>query len=125
MNLTTKNILDFLEEEGEDLLKSILVTFSCPVNPEIEKFLKERAIDFAKRRLSITYLVTDKDEIRRICELRRRRREHEQYKAIAPLNAPNISAVDAISGVLAGKVSDDIDRHSLREMRLSRYALDD
>ena len=62
MNLTTKNILDFLEEEGEDLLKSILVTFSCPVNPEIEKFLKERAIDFAKRRLSITYLVTDNDD---------------------------------------------------------------
>ena len=62
MNLTTKNILDFLEEEGEDLLKSILATFSCPVNPEIEKFLKERAIDFAKRRLSITYLVTDNDD---------------------------------------------------------------
>ena len=44
---------------------------------------------------------------------------------IARLSKPNISAVDAISGVLAGKVPDDIDRHSLREERLSRYALDD
>ena len=61
MRLDTKNILDVLERRGEDFLMRVLAAFSCPVNPEIEKFLKERAIDFAKRRLSITYLVTDMD----------------------------------------------------------------
>lgn len=61
MRLDTKNILDVLERRGEDFLMRVLAAFSCPVNPEIEKFIKERAIDFAKRRLSITYLVTDMD----------------------------------------------------------------
>ena len=62
MRLDTKNILDVLERRGEDFLMRVLAAFSCPVNPEIEKFIKERAIDFAKRRLSITYLVTDMDD---------------------------------------------------------------
>ena len=46
-------------------------------------------------------------------------------KTIAKLINPRISAVDSISGVLAGKVSDDISRHTLREERLSRYEIDD
>ena len=62
MSFIVKNILDSLKDDGEEFLKHFLATFSCPVNPEIEKFLKERAIDFAKRRLSITYLVTDNDD---------------------------------------------------------------
>ena len=59
MSVETKNILDILDMRGEDFLANVLASFSCNVNMEIEKFLKERAIDFAKRRLSITYLVTD------------------------------------------------------------------
>ena len=39
-------------------------------------------------------------------------------KTIAKLINPNISSVEYISGVLAGKVSEDINRHSLREERL-------
>ncbi len=42
-------------------------------------------------------------------------------KTVAKLINPNVSAVDAISGVLAGKVSSNLDRHALREERLSRY----
>ena len=38
-------------------------------------------------------------------------------KAIARISNPRISAVDRLSGVLKGKVSEDIDRHSLKEMR--------
>ena len=57
MNFETKNILDILERNGEDILKQIFASFSCGVNPEIESFLKERAVEFAKRRLSITYEV--------------------------------------------------------------------
>ena len=62
MSFIVKNILDSLKDDGEEFLKRFLASFSCPVNPEIEQFLKERAIDFAKRRLSITYLVTDNDD---------------------------------------------------------------
>jgi hypothetical protein len=38
---------------------------------------------------------------------------------------PHISAVDSISGLLAGKVPDDLDRKSIREERISKYAVDD
>ena len=46
-------------------------------------------------------------------------------KIIAKMVNPIIPSVDAISGVLAGKVPADADRHSLREERLSRYETDD
>lgn len=46
-------------------------------------------------------------------------------KTIAKLINPNISAVDSISGVLKGKVPETLNRHSLREERLSRYEIDD
>lgn len=42
-------------------------------------------------------------------------------KTVAKLINPNVSAVDAISGVLAGRVPAELDRHALREERLSRY----
>ncbi len=46
-------------------------------------------------------------------------------KTIAKLVNPHVSAVDSISGILSGKVSDNLDRHSIREERLSKYAIDD
>lgn len=46
-------------------------------------------------------------------------------KTVAKLINPNISAVDSISGVLAGKIPVGIDRHSLREERLSKYENND
>lgn len=46
-------------------------------------------------------------------------------KTVAKLINPNVSSVDTISGILAGKVPAGIDRHSLREERLSRYEIDD
>ena len=42
-------------------------------------------------------------------------------KTVAKLINPNVSAVDAISGVLAGRVPAELDRHALREERLSQY----
>ena len=61
-NYQAFNILDILEDEGEDEVKSILSEFSCPKNPEIEDFVRSKAIDFAKRKLSITYLVFNDDD---------------------------------------------------------------
>ena len=46
-------------------------------------------------------------------------------KTVAKLINSNISSVDYISGILAGKVSEDINRHSLREERLSKYEIND
>lgn len=46
-------------------------------------------------------------------------------RTVAKLINPNVSAVDSISGVLAGKVPASLDRHSLREERLGKYAADD
>ena len=46
-------------------------------------------------------------------------------KTVAKLVNPNISSVDSITGILKGKVSGDIDRHSIREDRLDEKTLHD
>ncbi len=58
-NHSVINILDLLDAVGEDEVKSIISDFSCPKNKEIENYLLNNAIDFAKRKMSITYLVYD------------------------------------------------------------------
>lgn len=56
---TTVNILDMINVIGEDSVNLILSDFSCPKNDEIENFIKKNAVDFAKRKMSITHLVMD------------------------------------------------------------------
>ena len=56
------NILDELEHRGEEKVKRLLSLFSCPISPKIENFIRNRAIDFARRKISITYLVSDPDD---------------------------------------------------------------
>lgn len=46
-------------------------------------------------------------------------------KTVAKMINPNVSAVDSIAGILAGRVSPDTDRHSLREERLAKYESND
>jgi antitoxin (DNA-binding transcriptional repressor) of toxin-antitoxin stability system len=46
-------------------------------------------------------------------------------KTIAKVVNPHVSAVDSISGLLAGKVPDDLEQKSIREERISKYAVDD
>ena len=62
MNKQVNNILDELELRGEEALKKKLSSFSCPINPKIENFLRNRSIDFARRKISITYTVNDLDD---------------------------------------------------------------
>ena len=59
MNLTIKqiNILDMLETYGEDSCKEILSTFICPLNRDVADFVHNKAIEFAKQRVAITFLV--------------------------------------------------------------------
>ena len=56
---TVANILDLLETVGEDRISFALSEFSCPRNAEIENFIHNNAIDFAKKKMSITHLVFD------------------------------------------------------------------
>ncbi len=48
---------DIVTELGEEKALSILSDFSCPVNPDIENFLKSSAITLGKQRVSVTYLI--------------------------------------------------------------------
>ena len=48
---------DMIEQIGEGRVKSILSSFSCPMNPDIEYFLKHRAIEFAKQSMTPTHLI--------------------------------------------------------------------
>lgn len=45
----TINILDMLGAIGEAELQQCLSDFSCPINPEIEQFVLNNAIEFAKK----------------------------------------------------------------------------
>lgn len=62
VNIQIMNILDVLEYDGEEKLNSRLSAFSCPINMEIDNFLKINALNFAKRKLSITYLIFDEND---------------------------------------------------------------
>lgn len=55
------NIRKYLESDnpklGEDDLVQILSEFSCERNSDVERFLKNSAIEFTKKNQSVTYLV--------------------------------------------------------------------
>lgn len=53
------NILDMIGAIGEAKLKKCLSDFSCPINSEIEQFVMNNAIGFAKKKLSVTYFVVN------------------------------------------------------------------
>ena len=54
---TVMNILDLIDSVGENEVQKGLSDFLCPQNREIENFIRNNAIEFAKRKLSITYLL--------------------------------------------------------------------
>lgn len=55
------NIRDYLidddEKIGEESLRKKLSDFTCPLNLNVEEFLKQKSIEFTKRNQSVTYLV--------------------------------------------------------------------
>lgn len=51
------NLSELIDILGEDDTKSILSTFVCPLNKDVENFIKYKAIEFSKRDFSKTYLV--------------------------------------------------------------------
>lgn len=56
--LNIREYLDHTEKRlGEDKLIQLLSEFSCPLNMDVEHFLNEQAIEFAKKHQAVTYLV--------------------------------------------------------------------
>ncbi len=51
------NLSDLLDQLGEDEVQEILSSFSCPINADVENFLKKKAVEFSKREFSKTHLV--------------------------------------------------------------------
>ena len=51
------NLSDMLDELGEDNVKEILSSFSCPMNTDVENFLSYKAIEFSKRGFAKTHIV--------------------------------------------------------------------
>lgn len=58
------NIREYLKqgESGENILKQIFSTFSCSKNLDVERFLREQAINFTKKNQSVTYVVLSPEE---------------------------------------------------------------
>lgn len=49
---------------GEHRLFQVLSGFSCPRNPDVERFLKKSSVEFTKKNQSVTYLVFDISSMR-------------------------------------------------------------
>lgn len=62
------NILDMVEDVGKESVEAVISDFSTkrqsdddPLNKDIEVFLKHNALQFAREKKSVTYLVMDED----------------------------------------------------------------
>ena len=53
----TINLLDVLDVDGEETVSKNLQRFSCPYNGDVEDFLRNKALTFAKQRISTVWLV--------------------------------------------------------------------
>jgi len=51
------NLKSMIEQIGEPETKERLSNFSCPLNKDVEYFIKHKAIEFAKQSIAVTYLV--------------------------------------------------------------------
>ena len=60
MNLQTINILDEFNDDDEAKLIEDLSLFSCPINPVIENFIKNKAVDFADGQILGYFALTHK-----------------------------------------------------------------
>ena len=51
------NILDMIKIYGEEDCRSILSSFICPPNKDVENFIHNKSIEFALQHIAITFLV--------------------------------------------------------------------
>lgn len=71
MKVLVSNILDLVRENGEESVMDYLSDFSCvrdidgqqkSLNPDIERFIKQNAVSFAQKKVSVSYVVIDEDD---------------------------------------------------------------
>lgn len=62
MKIVVDNILDMVSDFGKEAVEADLSSFSSPRNPDIEHFLKNNAIEFAEKKMSVTYIVSDEED---------------------------------------------------------------
>ena len=51
------NLLDVLKDTDANFVKSSLQNFSCPLNADVEDFIRNKAIEFSRQRLASVWLV--------------------------------------------------------------------
>lgn len=51
------NLREMINNIGEGKVKNVLSNFSCPLNKDVEDFLKHKSIEFSKQGIAITYLI--------------------------------------------------------------------
>jgi len=51
-----------MDKWGEDSCQALLDTFCCPLNLDVEHFVKTQAINFAKQMVTITHLIIYNDD---------------------------------------------------------------
>ena len=51
------NLLDVLKDTDEHFVKRSLENFSCPLNADVEDFIRNKAIEFSRQRLASVWLV--------------------------------------------------------------------
>ena len=55
------NLQDIIDREGSDFAVDCLSGYRCPLDSDIEKFARTKAVDFSKRAIARTYLVFRND----------------------------------------------------------------
>lgn len=64
MDYIELNLLEMIDTYGEEKLEAVLSRFMCPQNTDVENFIqtKTKAIEFAKQRIAMTYLIFSNSE---------------------------------------------------------------
>lgn len=64
-NFIILNIREYLagndNQLGENRLIQLLSEFSCPLNRDVERFIKQQSVDFVKKHQAVTYLILSLD----------------------------------------------------------------
>lgn len=100
-NYSAVNIRALIDNEE---LNDILAGFSCPLNHDVEKFLRHNSIDFTKKDMSVTYLVFSENHF-----------ELAGYFSIA------IKPVSVLASVLSNSMRKKISRISVLNEETNTY----
>lgn len=62
MALSVYRVSELIDIVGEERTSALLATFCCSRNSDIEQFVRNKAIDFEKQGIAISYIVIDELE---------------------------------------------------------------